>query len=436
MLTDSRKLDIEMASISVAKSAELVDIARDSATLNKIQNVLDDSADRVGAVKVLLEATQPNQLNTLMAKHIDSELSRLDVVDVEDGEVMGAEHLGLDLMPKDYLASRIKGCEGFLSDLVIKSGRVVQELGINFRDAYTLLKETHESLDERLELLTQDLESMGKFPGGVTNITLGYRLFNLFQVNRAVKEDWINQLTKVGKTINGLSSNYYVINKNNLNTTFSYFGGFGGLDAQEAHDRLLWLAKSIPSVKFKECISPDKEHSTPTITAFRSVELMGGRFFIDTRVKSPNLNLKTTDDVEEYVQRYIENDKTFFNNKPIREYNDQEASVKSLSNSDIKDIIKALKTILKDWEKVYSTGDKYLVADRDFDSIDSELGKNRKDWDAQDAKVIVNAFSALVRANQHELLDIRSKVNSYLVFLVNGMIEFCYSSMYANMVTE
>lgn len=434
MLTDSQKLNIDLAAISVAKSAELVSMTKDSNTLNRLQNAIDDSSNRVGAVQTLLSNTNPDQVSTILAKYVDSELSRLDVVDVGTDGVEGVECLGLTMMPQQYLDSRIKGCEGFLSDLVIKTGRVVHELAINFADGYTLLKETHDSLEERLNGLATDLEGMGTFTGKNEEVALGFRLFNLFQVNRTVKEDWVNQLSKVGKTISGLSSNYYVINKNNLNTTFSYFGGFGGLNAQEAHERLLLLPKSIPSIKFKECVTPDKEHATPNVNASRSVELMGGRFFIDTRLKDVNLTPKNTDDVEEYVRRYIENDKTFFNNKPIREYNDQEASVKCPSSNDIKDIIKALRGILKDWEKVYSAGDKYRVADRDFDSVDGDLGKNRKDWDPQDAKVIVNAFSTLVRNNQHELLDIRSKVNSYLVFLVNGMIEFCYTSMLMNAI--
>lgn len=430
MSYDNEQLAIEMAAISAVNSAQLVEIAGTAGELNRIQTTLTDSHDRVSTVKELLQGVKPHEVTTDLAKAVDNQLSRLDVLSVNGDDVQGVEALGISLMPSDYLKQRIKGCEGFLDGFTAKLNLITREIGTKFKDAYVLLAETHDSLEARIKALETDMEAMGKFASGTSEINLGYRLYNLFQVNREIRQDWSNQLSKVSNTVGGLSSNYYVNAKTNLNTILSYFGGFEGLDEERATERYLEYPVSIPSIRFKECSFPDKTRRETNVKYYVSVEMMGGRYFVDSRQAAPRLHPGTIDEVNDYVDTYLEVEGVVFNDKPDREFSDLKQTVKSLGSDEIKEIIKQMRAILKSWEKIYVDGDKYKLADRDFEGIYKAIFE--ADWDTQFKHYVLAAFSATVRKHQDELLQLRSKVNAYLVFLINGMVEFCYASMRVN----
>lgn len=434
MSYDNEQLAIEMAAISAVHSAELVEMAGSASELNRIQTQLTESRDRVGTVKQLLQSVQPHEVTTDLAKSIDNQMSRLDVLSVNGDDVQGVEALGLSLLPADYLKQRIKGCEGFLDSFSQKLNLITREIGTKFKDAYVLLAETHESLETRIKALETDLQAMGKFGAGTSEINLGYRLYNLFQVNREIREDWVNQLGKVSNTVGGLSSNYYVNAKTNMNTILSYFGGFEGLDEDKATARYLEYPISIPSIRFKECSFPDKTRRENYVKYYVSVEMMGGRYFMDSRQTDPRLHPGTIDEVNTYIDTYLEVDGVAFNDKPDREFSDLKHTVKSLGSDEIKEIIKQMRAILKNWEKIYVDGDKYKLADRDFEGIYKSI--QDADWDNQFKHYVLAAFSATVRKHQDELLQLRSRVNAYLVFLINGMVEFCYASMKVNQPEE
>ena len=209
MSYDNEQLAIEMAASSAVHSAELVEMAGSASELNRIQTQLTESRDRVGTVKQLLQSVQPHEVTTDLAKSIDNQMSRLDVLSVNGDDVQGVEALGLSLLPADYLKQRIKGCEGFLDSFSQKLNLITREIGTKFKDAYVLLAETHESLETRIKALETDLQAMGKFGAGTSEINLGYRLYNLFQVNREIREDWVNQLGKVSNPVGFFYYNYY-----------------------------------------------------------------------------------------------------------------------------------------------------------------------------------------------------------------------------------
>lgn len=222
------------------------------------------------------------------------------------------------------------------------------------------------------------LQVQASSPKGTEDLVLGVRLFNILQTGGKV-ENFIGQLEKVMKTINGLSTNYYINSKNNLNVIMSYFGGFDGIEEYQAKERFLMLPKSINSTRFKECNIPNRDYRIGNISVMNSVELMGGRFFIDSRLKQPNLNPKNVDDVGVYLEAHIENDRTYFNPRPAREYPDSNSYIKSLGSDEIKSIIKVLRDILKTWSVVYAEGDKHKMSSKEFTDIGDAILAN--DWE-------------------------------------------------------
>lgn len=429
-MPDANDLTTQLASINIVTSSELVEKMGSTHDLARLQQSLNDSRNRVENVRSLLVNTQPHELTLEAADFIDGQLSAVGALQVDGTTIQGVESLGLTLMPKQYLATRIQGCESFLSGWGAKTAFIAKQVATAFKDAWVLLRESNDSLQARLDELEKDVQAAGDFPAGTSEILLGFRLYNLFQVNHEVKQDWTTQLNKVSKTINGLSSNYYVASKTHLNSTMSYFGGFTNLDEEKAKERLLMLPASIPSVRFKECTIPVRDFQTKGVGAFRSVEMMGGRFFMDTRILDRNLKPQTPEDVHSYVQTYLENDRTFLNPKPEKEFNDLKETVKTLGSDEIKSLVKVARTILKDWEKVYIDGEKHKLVDRDYEGTMKELLD--ADWEDDVRYYVTNSFNSIVNKNQQELIELRARVNAYLVFLINGLVELCYSSIELN----
>ena len=429
-MPDTNNLTAELAAINVVTSAELVSKATDSAALSRLQSEMIESKSRVEHVKSLLLNTQPAQLTVEAAKFIDTQLSAVGALSIDGDTIQGVEALGYTLMPKKFIETRLAGCETFLTGLVVKTALIAKQIAAAFKDAYVLLRESNDSLSMHLDELEKDLATAGSFPAGTADILIGFRLFNLFQVNHELKQDWATQLTKVSKTINGLSSNYYVLSKNNLNATLSYFGGFTKLDEEKALARLLQLPMSIPSIRFKECTIADRTFPSKGVAAFRSVEMLGGRYFIDTRTLDRNLEPKNLDEVGYYLLSFLEHDKTSFNDKPSKEYNNVKDTVKSLGADDIKQVLHITRGLLKDWERVYIDGEKHKLVERDYEGIMKELLEVT--WNEDLRHEVASAFNAVVTKNQQELIELRAKVNTYLVFLINGITELCYSSIALN----
>ena len=418
---------------SLEATSNMTDSVRMASSLDKTQTKLEEKTRDVAEIYKSLKSLEPYEVTATIANYADKVLNNAGVVSVVDGNVIGAECLGISLMPKDYLQSRIQGCENFFNDVIVKTGQISKNIALAFKDALIYLKESHDSLNSRLDLLEKDVEGAPSFDRGTENIALGYRLYNLFQINKDIKEDWVTQLGKVGNTVNGISTNYYVNSKNNLNQSMAFFSGFGKMtdDETKATERYLMLPISIPSVRFKECNLPDKNHKETTIAFMKSVDLMGGRYFQDSRRINPNRKPGTVEETNTYVEGYLADDRTWFNDKPEREFNDLNQTVKSLSKDEIKAVIKQLRTILKAWDKVYVDGDKFELSTKDFDDVGKMLWS--AEWDVSFKNSVIGAFSTIIRKNQQELLDIRNKVNTYLVLLVNATIELCYSSLKVNL---
>lgn len=421
-------LAAEMAAVSAVKSQEIVEAAASAAELNEYQNHLDDSLDRVLAVQETLKALKPYEVTPALAAAIDADLIKAEVViPAAEGAsaVEGAECLGRSLMPKDYLFTRLAGCENFVTDFFKKSKDVAAHIAASFKSAYVIFTESHESLTKQLDLLEHSISTHKQFPGS-GHITLGYRLFNQFQINGKVDQNWTGNLSKLSQTLAGLSSNYYLNNKNVTAAIFSYFGGFGKLSQDKAIERLKMLPISIPSAPFKECTYPDNEHGKQNAVSKRSVELMGGAYFYDVRTTLKPAIAKDLHEVQDWVTRFTDINGTAFEagRNPDRQVGNE---VKALSAQEIKQVVSLLRKLLGDWSKIFEQGDKYLISDHDF--LGAIRGFMETDLDNSTKNVLSKHYHSLIIKHQVELLHIRAAVSHYVTLIINGMIHVCKDSI-------
>jgi hypothetical protein len=432
-LNEQMQLAAEMAAISAVKSHEIVSMAKTTSDLDNFQNKLGESKDRVMMVKDVLSSTAPHEVTPELAVAMDNALIRSDVeIPAADGldSVEGAEALGRTLMPKDYLMTRLTGCENFLGDFYKKSREVSSRVSSAFKEGYILFTQSQDTLEEAVSILEKSINESPSFAEGREKIILGARLFNLFKVNGKITEDWTGDLAKLSRTITGLSNNYYLNSKNNLNSTLSYFGGFEGMNQEQALARFLHLPPSIPSERFKECTFGNKTHSTNSVTAKQSVELMGGAYFLDCRQTSPNRNTQSVDAVQDYVQKYVDMDYTGFENSAEFIYPKLGNEVMSLSSQQIKAVAQHLRAVIKEWRKVFDGGERFKLGESDYADITRGIYESTMDDELKDA--VLTAFSAVVRKNQFELLNIRAAVNTYLTLIINGLIELSHDSIKVN----
>lgn len=431
---EQQQLAAEMAAISAVKSTELVEAAQSAGELNAFQQQLDESFDRVQDVKRTLQNVQAYQVTPELAVQMDADLTAANVViPVAEGASMveGAESLGRTLMPRDFLLTRLTGCENFLSDFFKNSREVVQRIGSSFKDSYVIFTESQESLNKSLDILENAVVTHQRFDSKDSFI-LTHRLFNLFKINGKVDGNWVANLAKLNSTLNGLSNNYYLNSRKSLDATYSYFGGFNGLNQEQAESRLKELPVAIPSVPFKECTYPDNQHGGEGLSSKRSVELMGGAYFFDVRQKRVGGMARDLGEVEDWITRYLEFDRTGFENNAEYDLNNVGFEIKALTSDEIKGVIRQLRATLKDWAKIFEQGERFRILDNDY--TDVVKGFLEADVDEDFKSLLAKHFAAIARKNQMELLMIRAAVSNYLTLIVNGLVAVCNDSIEINAV--
>lgn len=428
------QLDLEMAAISAVKSEKIVELAREANVLDRFQNRLDESLDRVQLVKEVLTNTEPYQVTPELATALDNQLARVEDIEIPPPQgadtVMGAEALGITLMPRDYILTRLAGCENFMGDFYKKSREVAIRIGSAIKESYILIVSTHENLETALTALESTINATPNFDGKET-VVLGSREYNLFKVNGKISEDWGGELNRLSRSIAGISANYYLTSRNNLNSIMSFFGGFSDADAESGKERFLMLPTAVRNQRFKECNIADKQHSTNGVVAMRSVELMGGAYFLDVRLASQLFTKgSTVDGVQDYIDRVLHLEMTGFENSAPTEFPRLGNEIKTLGTSQIKMVIKHLRETLKEWRKVFEGADKFKLSDSDFQDITKGIYESAMPEDMK--SLVLSTFNSLVQKNQMELLNIRVAVNTYLVLIINALIGFCNDSIRAN----
>jgi hypothetical protein len=431
------QLAAEMAAISTVKSAELVELAGNTGRLETFQNRLEDAKDKVEIVREILNETEAHEINPNIVADVDNYLAKAGVeIPYSNGyqEVLGAEDLGRRLCPLDFQMTRMMGVENFLGDFFRKVKQLSVQLGSEFRDFYLVLTQTVDSLEDQIDLTEKFLQRIPAFKAGTDEILLGVRLFNMFKIKDKVDEQWVSNVSKMNSTVGALANNYYLTSQKNLNETMAFFGGFAELNDDQGTQRFLTLPKAIPSVRFKECSYPNKEASDNVVTAKQSVELMGGAYFLDTRLEKVNTEPKGLFELETYIEGYITHDMVGFQNNAPTIYPKIGTEIKTLSSEVIRSILKLMREILKSWRKSIEGQDSYKVNDAEF----SEIMKGIYESQMSDSlkEKVRHAFSGIVRKNQSELLATRTSVSNYLVLVFNGLIEICNTSISANTPEE
>lgn len=437
MVEKEMELASEMASIAVVSSPELVVLSNDSSALGRLQDKLDDSKDRVQAVKRILEEVEDYEITPELAFNLDNLLER-SIKDIglhnettdELEAVGGVEALGLTLTPKDYIRTRLAGCESFLTEFNRIAKEVTARIGKSFKESHILLTNNVEDLEKSLDALEKAVGVAGEFNKDLEGINLGSRLFNLFKINDKVSESWVQDVEKVSRTIIGLNNNYYVNGQNQLNSIASYFGNMSTVTKEDFNNRILMLHKAIPSKPFKDCTIIDKELSSGELSVKRSVEIMGGAYFIDQRPTKVNLDPKTVDDSLTTLSTRLSLEKTSFYKNPEMVMPKLNNEIKSLSSNQIIEIVKKTRVIIKDWRRAFENSQSYMMEDRDF--LDILQGIKEADISDSDKDIVVNAFVSLIRKNQLEMLGIRASTNSYLVLIIAGLVELSNLSIKSN----
>lgn len=432
MDNDNDTLSAQMAAINTAKSVELFGALRNTIQLNEVQTTLDNSADRVLEAQKLLETVEAHEVSPALVELVDERLTRVGAeipLEVGFAEVQGAEALGHTLLPKNFLFTRLSGCENFLTQFFKDSREVAIQIGASFRDTWVLFTQSEDNLNKALDLLETQVNNYPDFVS-TNSFILEFRLFNLFKVNGKVNGDWTGNLNKLSSTISALSTGYYLNNKQTLNALMSYFGGFTSLSQEAAMERLQMLPISIPDIPFKECSYPNRAHESLLVTSKQSVELMGGAYFFDTRLKNRPKHCETMELISEFIDLHIKNDRTGFENNADLVHDQVGTEVKALSSKEIKAIVKSLRALLKDWSSMFEKSEKFKVGDADFNDIIK--GIVDADIDETTRMYIAKWFGALVRQNQMELLSIRVGVANYLTLIINGLIQVCNNSIKVN----
>jgi len=433
-IDENIQLATEMAAISAVKSEEIVNLVGTTSELDKFQDKLSESQDRVRLVKAVLGGVQPHEVTPELAAAMDNQLARAVELEIPPAEGMssveGSEALGYTLMPQDYIMTRLQGCENFMGDFYKKSREVATRIGAAVKETYILVMSSHDSLESAIEALESSINATPNFNGDA-KLVLGSREFNLFKVAGKISEDWGGELSKLSKSITGISNNYYLNSRNRLNTAMSYFGGFADADAESGEERFLMLPTALYNERFKDCSIPNREYTTSLVTAKQSVELMGGAYFLDIRLTNPQRGkLSSLDAAQDYLNLVLTQEKTGFENSAPMVFPKLGNEISTLGSGQIKMVVKHLREMIKEWRKVFDAAEKFKLVDNDYKDITTGIYESAMTEDLKDRAL--TAFGSVIRENQMEILNVRVAVNSYLVLLINALIDFCHNSIKAN----
>lgn len=428
-MSDVDKISKELSEISITHSSELIEAAEESNQMAEFADRLSESADRALVIKEMLQNVNPTAVTVSFGSAIDKQLNRIGVMDVinkTSADVLGAEALGRTLMPSAYLQSRIAGCESFIGDALSKAKKMLIAASEGIRDRYILIKESNRSLARRILLVE---EKLSKVPGPLVHGQFKIKLDRnprLFLVDGVVKEQWGAQLERVDKSISALMSNYYKNNRSSINELLSYFGGFSHLEEDRAIERLLSMPSMISHYTFKECLYPNRELSKDGVKVMQSVELMGGRRFLNAVYEKKPKQLESLEELSRYFTQILENEYVKFVATEKVELN-KDIEISSLSTLEIKVILKLCSGILDKTESLFSEGDQYSVEGKDYLEMINVISDNN--WDDKLKSTVVRYFEQLALKYNKEMLNNRVAVVEYLTLLINGLLNIAERSI-------
>ena len=173
---------------------------------------------------------------------------------------------------------------------------------------------------------------------------------------------------------------------------------------------------------------PNREETDNVVKARNSVELMGGRVFVNRILNKRPDNLKTEADVLAWVDLFVAREGAEFTRLPKPEITDRPV-IESFSTVEIKAGIKLTGRILKDAEFIFSEGDRYSLLGEDY--LEQVKGIMETTWSDPFKNTVLRCFEKIGMKYNQEMLENRTEVVQYLTLLINGYITLAYASIEA-----
>lgn len=434
---EQQKLDAELAKISIVKSAEFTELARNNSELVKFQNAIADASSHAEMVQDIIGDLEPHQITPELAVYCDKVLTNSDVPIIPKDspialESAGCEALGFTLMPDQYKALRTGAIKEFLGDAVGATVKLMRNFSANMKDQYLLMTESLASLEKRIALLEEQLDSKPTIKYGSGEVVLGYRLFNMFRVNGKVDESWYKRFNQVLTALRGMSQGYCKVYSDSLNDTFAYFGGFEGLDESEALVRLNAITDYVKTIKFKDCTLPARELSDGKLRVNKSVTIMGEYYFVNSYNGKGYLPCYAPEDVNDFIQQIVKDNVVTFTSDKEVDYG-KTPTVKNLGTFEIKALIKLMNSAIVEITKIHNEFNRYDVSSSEYVGIVKAL--SRSNLGGLEDTIIRN-FETLILNRHNQFAIVRGNVTNYLILLLNGLIEFCNMSIESGYIEE
>lgn len=415
----------QIASVNVVSSSELTEQAKEGRDLVKLQQEIQDSVDRVEAIKNVLGETTPKDVTTVFGNIVDRQLERVGIRTfgkVGDEEVTGLESLGFGLTPKRYLELRIDACESFLSTWRSWGKKTIQNFFSTVSDQLIMMREGHQSLADRAQKVLDKAKAKDTV-FVVGDLDIGRYRSNL-DLNGRIPTDLPTQIDRLTSTTRAVTMNFYRANQANANELLSYFGGFLGKNEAEAMERLLMFPQAISKYQFKEAMFSIRELSDAQVVTRGSVELIGNVRFLNTVLlnRSPVSDLA---ELRKWVDGYCKMERIYLSKVESDKHSD--GKMKAFDRKTIESVVKSVQSILRDSEQLYKEGDKYLITGVDYMDMIGQLKDTT--WDNALREDVLSLFSDVTINRNNEQIQLRSSVIGYLTIVLNAILSVCEMSM-------
>lgn len=417
---DETSLNEEMASINVVTSPELAEQATEGRDLVRLQEDIQQSMDRVAAVKEVLTNTEPKDVTLLFGNIIDRQLERVGVRSFQ--EVDGLESLGRGMTPRQYLDSRIAGCESFLTEFADWTKNITKSFLSDIVERLASIRQDHDSLVKKSNALIEICKNQDTvFPKEHLKLGMANRVL---LINGKMPTDLVAQITRFAATTRAITTNFYRMNQANTNEIISYFGGFVGKSEEEARQRLLMMPKALSKYQFKEAMFPVKEETDNVHSTRASVELMGDRrYFNSVLVHREALNgLNELSDWLELYRKY-----EVIELRKGERVEEEQLELTGLDRSSVEKSLKLISGTLRDMETLFKEGDRYLVNGDEYRKLLAVVKDG--EWDGDLKADIINSFTSLIMTRNSEQVKMRSDVVRYSTLVLMAVMNVCDASM-------
>lgn len=429
-----KELAAELAAISIVTSEDIVAASGNTARLAKIQDELDDARDAVSVTKEILENLEGHELTPELALVIDKSLAKPiavvgdDVIKKNLEAVGGLEDLGYTLLPSEFIASRIQGCEDLLSSIKKTVTSINTRVGRFFKETVNNLTVSRESLEKNIERVEQLLKDSKLNTKSDVEVELSNRVFNLFQIDGKFNPSSIvGDMDKTSRALKALYSFYCVENAKVINGLLKYFGEFEGMDSGAGMGLLFKIDERVPDIHFKEAKIKVGKDDSGNYKLTKSKDIMGGYHFLDKRMDT-KVEIKTYADVDKYYRLRKEEKLSLVRDPKV--HTPDSLKFKAFTKDQISALIRLIQNMIKDWKKTDLSDKSKDTLFREFQKTVEVVNLN-PNFDETFKETAFFAFLFILERTQNERIQLEASVNKYLVNMFLGIINYIELSIEA-----